>query len=190
MAKDSVLKGIFLLLILFPAYSGAEGSSPGEVLNQLVKELKVSKDPAIVVKYVHWPSAWKSLKPGERELTKTKSPEDLKNYFKLLLTEPRTVLKKQLTGHLSDLEGENKAMLQTKMDSILEQVSEKFIEGSRILVNSDYEVGKETIAGDKGTVELKASFGGQSRAEVIEFIKISNNWWLPSVGKLGNSPVR
>ncbi len=181
---------LFLLTLLFPAYSAAEEIGPSKVLEKLVAELKKSGEPAVIVDYVHWPTAWKALKPEEKAMTKSNSPAELKEYFRKFLSDPKKVLRGQIEGHLVGLDGGDQGAMEERISSIIAQVEEQFTQGSEVLVNSEYQVGKEVIDGYKAHVELKSSYQGQSKLESIDFIKIEDHWLLPKMDKLGNSPVR
>ncbi len=181
---------LFLLIFLFPAYSSAQEGGPSKVLEKLVADLKKSGEPAVIVDYVHWPTAWKALKPEEKAMTKSSSPAELKEYFRKFLSDPKKVLRGQIEEQLAALDGGPQGALEERINSILAQVEEQFTQGSEVLVNSKYQVGKELIKGDKAQVELRSSYQGQSKLESIDFIKIEDNWLLPKMDKLGNSPVQ
>ena len=164
--------------------SSISHKAPRLVVQEIVSKLKNKEGPSIVIDYIHWPTAFASLEEHEKSVTLATSSEELRDYFKKFLIDPKEVLTRQFESQLQSMPIEERDVGKEMMGGILAGLVGRFEDERKRLVDSEYEVGDQKIEEDHAEVELRISYQGSVEQESIKLIKVGDKWYLPGVDQL------
>jgi hypothetical protein len=161
--------------------STGPGTSPDKTLTSLVQRLKATKDPLVILDYVHWPTAFKNMPDHERQAIKINSADELKGYFQRLFQNPDSMLNDQISSKFPGMSDDKRKELQetaVRMAAVMKDQRQRMQER---LAKTEYQIGKVEAAGDNATVELISMLDGQTKISKVKLEKVGNAWYLPSV---------
>jgi hypothetical protein len=161
-----------------------EDQGPRLVVQSIAGDLQREKNPAVILNYVHWPSAFSSLKAEERTRLKITSPEGMKNYFEGFFRDPGEFLKKELTERLEAMPQEKRASYAERFDHSVALMKKKQSEMKQRLASTSYSTGRVSVDGENARVELVSTVQGETRRELIPLVKVNGRWYLPSPSAL------
>ncbi len=175
----------FIVYILVPAICLAAPSTgkPEVVVQSMLTELKSEADPAVLLDYVHWPTAWKSFPQTQRDKIGIRSPEELKEYFENFFKDPDQFIEKYI---MSRYEG-SQALPEQSITKMAETMKRKKAQMREKMKNTSYEIGKSTIQGNAASVEIVSTLNGKSKSQTLPLQNIDGKWYLPTMKLLDDS---
>jgi len=157
--------------------------SPSDTVRKIIAELKSTKDMAVVLEHVHWPTAYKnnpSLGP-----TKASSPEELKDQYKKVLTDPAAVMRQQMAA--SGRSEMPEAQLKMVMQRLEQQITQMKAEMGEKIGRTEYQISGEEISGDRAVVTVTSELDGKSDTSDVDLILIDGKWYLSSFEGVGKA---
>ncbi len=171
-------------LVVFPGLGVAE--TPTEAVNTMVAQLKKAGSPKVMVDFIHWPTVYEALNTQEKAMRKVNSPEELRDQYKQLFSDPTLLLHEQIKRFkekmpedqhhlLDDQIAKAEAMLNSMMEKMKEKISK-----------TNYTVaGVEEDGEDKALVKLVSTTDdGKSETNDLRLVKVKKKWYLSTLESL------
>ena len=176
-----ILFSVLATLIAFG--SALAETSPRDLVIDITKQMKEAEGPAPMLKFVHWPSVYKQLEQsGHLAKANISSPDQLKAFYEMFFSDPETFLRQQMMARMKDVPEDQKELMKTRVDGLVQQLAAKMKESRRQLADTAFEVGEATIEGHKASVPLTVTKPGKEpEIEIVELRRIDNQWFLPSL---------
>lgn len=171
----TLLSLLFVLCLASHAYANTTASPAPEVAAmQAITEMQKSRDLAVVLNYVHWETAFKSMTPTEKADLKVTSASELRALYTKLIKDPASYLRNNLQA-TNQSDGVNpvvEAMAQGFAFSV-EQAKQR-------IINADYTVFPVSATKHTAYVEILADSNLGTYKKKVQLIQIQNKWYAPS----------
>jgi hypothetical protein len=162
--------------------------APDVMVREVVAQIKSTGNPAVIVDHVDWPEAFKSMPDPDKFQLKITNPDEMKNFFREMLTSPSATMRKNMTDRLVSLPADKQAEAKLAIEKMSEKLVGREAELKQRIKDTDYTVSNPKVDGDRATVTLTQSYKGEKSEEKIELRKKNGEWLLPTF-KIGNSAV-
>lgn len=170
------LAAVFMIAIQLVA----EPTSPKEVVRSFVNEYNQSLSPAVMVNYVHWPTAFNNLTSSQQSAIKVTNPEEFKAYITNTLKDPIQTVRKVVRAKMDTLTPEQRARLEQSLEQQIQQLEQQRQQLQEKMKNAVITVGEATIEGDKASVPVSTEFEGENKQETVQLERIDGRWYLQS----------
>lgn len=184
---------LFALLSLYALVANSlliEGAisekAPDVMVREVVAEIKATGNPAVIVEHVDWPEAFKSMPDPDKYQLKISNPDEMKSFFREMLTSPSAAMRKSMTERLASLPAEKQEEAKLAIEKMSERLLAREAELKQRIKDTEYTVSDPKVQGDKATVVLAQSYKGEKSEEKIELRKKNGEWMLPSM-KMGGA---
>ena len=161
--------------------SDGPSATPDKSLSNLVQRLKATKDPLVILDFVHWPTAFRNMPERERQGIRVSSPEDLKAHFQKLFQNPDGFLKDQLSAKFPGLSDEKRREIERNQGRLVAAMKDQRQRMQERLARTDYQIGKVEANGNNSTIELVSVLEGETKISKVKLERVGNAWYLPSV---------
>lgn len=181
---NKVLLSIFLTaFLIFPAVSYSQ-ETPEQTLNKILSEIKSTGSTSPVVNYVDWDKAFENLSEDRKKIIAVSTAEEMKSYYESVLKDPLVVMEKQYQNKIASLAPEQKPVFEQNFIRLKSVLEKKSKEMQTRISESEYEVGKAQITGNKALISLKRTYIGKTLEENVTLEKFGDKWLLPAVNSL------
>ncbi|MCB0318121.1 MAG: DUF4878 domain-containing protein [Bdellovibrionales bacterium] len=170
-----------IIVLFIPILSFASSSTPKEIVQSVVEEMKASGSPSPILDHVHWPTAYSSFPAAERRAMGVNSPEELKSHMRSVMSNPKAFMQQQMDARIGGMPQQQQEMMKQAMLGMMSQVDEKIKEMKQKIVNTEYEISNEIISGNNATVDITALLDGNVKNTTVEMRKIDGEWYFPTV---------
>ena len=157
------------------------GTSPDQSLSNLVQRLKATKDPLVILDFVHWPTAFKNMPARERQAIRVSSEADLKSHFQKLFQNPDGFLKDQLSAKFPGLSEEKRKEIEHSQARLVAAMKDQRQRMQERLSKTDYQIGKVDANGNNANIELISMLEGETKISKVKLERVGSTWYLPSV---------
>lgn len=169
-------------LLSFPAIVAAQ--SPKETVETMASKLKESGNPAAIVEFVHWPSAFETLDAQQRQIRNINSPEQLRNQYLELFNNPKAIFREQMDRMKAQMPPEQQQAVEAQMAQAETMLQNMMTEMKAKLAKTEFSVGEVADQGDSATVELITTSDGKSETNKLKMIKVDDKWYLATLDSL------
>lgn len=160
--------------------------APDVMVREVVAQIKATGNPAVIVDHVDWPEAFKSMPDPDKYQLKISTPDEMKNFFREMLTSPSAAMRKSMTERLASLPAEKQEEAKLAIEKMSERLLAREAELKQRIKDTEYTVSDPKVTGDKATVVLAQTYKGEKSEEKIELRKKNGEWMLPSM-KMGGA---
>lgn len=175
----------FMLIVSFSSACFADGQSPEKTLEEILGKIKEAGNASPVVEYVDWDKAFKEAPDTQKSIMKISDANGMKEFYKEVLANPSSVMKKQFESRKASMPESQRTMLEQTFTRMEAMMKEKEKEMKKKIAGTEYTIGEAKIEGDEAKVSLKQEYDGKSRTEEVTFLKSGDRWMLPAVAMLG-----
>lgn len=176
---------LLALLVCAPVRNCFAQSEPDQVLRDLMAQIKEKGTAAPLIEAVDWESAFKKFEPWQLNNMRIKTPDDLKEYNRKFMEDPRKALEDSIYGQVMNSpkaqEPEEMKRIETLVQSMVQQIEIQ----QKNLARIDYEVGKAQITESDAKVPLTVSLEGREDSQTVELKKIDGKWYLTDILNFG-----
>lgn len=162
-----------LVLLTAPVYATPVSLTTPEVAaEQAIAEMQKSKDLVVVLDYVHWETAYKTMSPTEKADLKVSSAAELRALYTNLIKDPASYLRNNLQTAKTSASPVVEAMAQGFAYSV-EQAKQR-------IINADYKVSPISTTKHTAYVEILATSNLGTYQKKVQLIQIKDKWYAPS----------
>lgn len=180
-----------LLLLLCTFTSGA--SDIDQRVQGFYSCLKTGKIDSCFRTYIHWPTMFNTLTPGEKEQRGVTSPSEYREAMMApWIVDESAIRERELSGYLKSkkylsLTPQQQAREREYTEKVLDKAVPEMASRARELVESDktqfansqYEIHSIDVTGDSAFVEAAITDpSGNKRTEKVRFQQIDGEWWM------------
>lgn len=180
-ARLRVIGICIAIIALFAAGPGVAAPTPEGTVQEMLTRLKQERDPAVMLQYVHWQSAFDNFPSAQRQEMGVDSPAAFQKYFENFFKDPSHFMREQLRGRLDALPENQRAAVQSQMDHMVQMFAEKRKEMDEKMGRTEYTIGSVDKQGNAATVEITSSLDGNQRTQRIPLEFIDGRWYLPTM---------
>ena len=101
MARFRTLAAAALLPLFFAATVCVAQGGAKQLVEEIVNRLKETGNAAVVLDYVHWPTAFENLPVSDRRLMEISSAEEFRSYVNGMVTNPQEFVRREYTTRLN-----------------------------------------------------------------------------------------
>jgi len=171
----------FLISVFLPSVAAAD-LGPKETLEKILGDMVAQKNIAAVLNYIHWSTAFKNLKPAQRQQLNVTTPEQLKAFYKRMLNDPAGYLRERMEGRMASVPPEQRAVVEGQLNQMLDGVNQKLAQENAKIGRTKYTIGEVDTKGKRSTIQLSAAVDGQVKNnEVVLVQQEDGKWYLPSL---------
>ncbi|MCC6931868.1 MAG: hypothetical protein IT292_01245 [Deltaproteobacteria bacterium] len=170
---------LIVTLVILPLTAQAAG--PEEMLRGVVESLKTSGDPKVLLKNVHWQTAFDNLSDYQRQTMKVGSPQALENYYVRLFDDPAGAIKAQLEDYTVGMNDEAKKLNAEQINRVASLMKTQIEEGKQKLKSVQYEIGQADIKDNRAIIKLTSIHAGKTAETYVKMIRIGDRWYFPSL---------
>ena len=178
-----LLSALLLSTLLLPhSRAQADQSSPEGVIAEMTSRLKSSRDPVVILDYVHWPSAYAAYPEDQKRLQNLVSPEALATHMKGALGDPEHYLKEQFESRAQRMPPELATKLRASSDALVESMRQVRAHIQERIGDTTYRVVRsESVSPERARVILAITLGEETKESTIELQRIEGRWYLPTI---------
>lgn len=160
-----------VLIFSLPGYSAA---SPELAAQNAINEMQKSRDLAVVLDYIHWETAYKTMTAAEKAELKVDSPSQLRALYTKLVKDPAAYLRSNMQRDpaASGTSPVVEAMAQGFAFSV-EQAKQR-------IITADYKVFPVSSTKHTAYVEILATSNLGTYKKKVQLIQIKDKWYAPS----------
>lgn len=182
--KDDMKKLLFLILF-FPFFAYAQ-ETPEQVLEKIIADIKAASSTSPVVEYVDWEKAFNNMPEERRKMISVETPAAMKSYYKEVLKDPVSMMRKQFEARLDSLPPAQRPIYEQNFSRMQKALEDKTKEMYSRISETDYKIGTADIQGDVAVIALTQKYKEEEKTENVRFEKSGDKWMLPAVSSLGS----
>lgn len=164
--------------------AAADPSTPDGALHEIIDTLKSTRDPASILNYIDWPSAFGRLKPEQKVGLGVNTAEDFKSTMVAMIKDPAEFIRKRLAASMPAGHGDNPGVA-AALDVGIKAAQEQARRMREKIMDTNFEVGSPTRNGNEASVPLTTTLDGQTRTTKVELELVNGRWLLSSLGLVG-----
>lgn len=174
-----MLKKLFLAILTLSLLAAGGGGGPEQMVKEMVDRLKSSRNPVVILEYVHWPTAWERLGESDRRQMAVTSAEGLRAYYEQILNDPQAFARREVERAIAGMPPEQQRMATAGMSGMLEDLRQLTDRMRERIRETRYEIGVASVRDERGQVELRSTLDGRTERSLLEVIRVGNRWYLP-----------
>ena len=188
-----MLRKLFCLCLLIAgfvsiSFTANAANDPTDTVKAAIEAIKQTGDPAAMIEYVHWDTAFADLPAEQKKSMKVSSGAELKNFFLQFFKDPSIMIKPKIEEMKAKVPAEKQAQFEQQMLALTTTMQQKLAEAKEKLKTIQYEIGKATVVGDSASVPLTSTIDGKSSTKELKLINIDGKWYFPSLMLTGKQP--
>ena len=159
---------------------------PDDVLKELLKKISEKQNASPVVEYVDWQEAFAKAPEDQKKTLNITNPGQMKEFYRQILESPTANFRKQVQERLAAVPEEQKPLMEQQLQRMEDLMRQKENEMKEKIAGTKYTVGDAKIEGNSAKVKLTQEYKGEKKEEDVQFIKVGDRWFLPSVAVMAN----
>jgi len=151
------------------------------MVSEMIGRLKSERDPAVLLEYVHWDTAFRNFPEDQRREIQVSNPAEFRGYFEGFFRDPADFVQRQMQSRMSGMSSDQKQMLEAQFKQLANQMLDKRRRMDEKMSRAEYRIGEVEVEGNAATVELITTLDGQTRAQTLPLELINGRWFLPTM---------
>ena len=181
MLRKSFYLCLFIAGFVSFSFSANAANDPIDTVKAAIEAIKQTGDPAAMIEFVHWDTAFAGLPADQKKSMKVNSGAELKNFFIQFFKDPSIMIKPKIEEMKAKVPADKQAQFEQQMLALSATMQQKLAEAKEKLKSIQYEIGKATVTGDLASVPLTSTIDGKSSTKDLKLINIDGKWYFPSL---------
>lgn len=158
-----------------------EYATPAALLQTVLKRLETEGDPAVILPFIHWPSAFDAYGVEERRKTRIESAEELERYMSGALRDPQALLMEETERRADRLPEQMRTQFSETMRALADRMGDVQQLVRKRVAATSYAYQDLNVQNDRATATVTARYQGREHHTPIDMRRIDGRWYLSSV---------
>lgn len=173
---------VLLLSVLAEEPQQSEVAAVTKRAQEMIDRLQKTSDPVVILDYVHWPSAFAAYPAEEKQVSDIKTPEELKEYTRAILSDPQKFMNERFEQIAARAPPEVAKQMRESSKQVMAAMGEIKRRISARIKDTQYSIERVDIISDgRAKVVLRIVLDQERKRSPVIFEKHDGVWYLPSI---------